>query len=139
MDLGRYQHGQWIVLRVVVLDNLGRPVVPASSPVALLTGASGPSVSVPMWSVPEAVSTYPSGTAFQALLFLNSSFNLGIYGVEYLISGDSIAEPDVFTVVGGGDSGGRVVSMYAYDRPEATYVIAQLDSGLIVQGKNPRL
>lgn len=139
MDLGRYQLGQWVTLGTVVMDGSGKPVVPAAAPVASITGPQGFSMTLPMAALPEAVSSYPVGTAFGSLLFLDSSFIFGIFGVRYSVSGQSIADPDSFTIIGGGDPGGRVISMHAYDRPEATYVIAQLDSGLIVQGKNPRL
>jgi hypothetical protein len=46
---------------------------------------------------------------------------------------------DTFDLIAGGDEGGAVVSMFAIDRPEARYVVGQLASGKLVQGRNPRL
>jgi hypothetical protein len=42
-------------------------------------------------------------------------------------------------VVPGGDPGGAVISVFAHDRPESGYVLAQLGGGKLVQGRNPRI
>lgn len=139
MDLGRYQLGQWVSLSFVSQDNLGHPTVPADLPVGLVTGPGGFSYQVPLSAIPESISSLPKGTAFSATVFLDAAYPLGIFSVVYAVGQQTTSQADSFTIVDGGDPGGRVVSMHAYDRPEATYIIGQLDSGLIVQGKNPRL
>jgi hypothetical protein len=43
-----------------------------------------------------------------------------------------------FLDLAAGDDAGAVISLFAHDRPEARYVLAQLDGGRLVQGRNPK-
>ena len=69
------------------------------------------------------------------LLFLGT-FTLTF---QWTVNGTPYSQVQTFTLVDGGDSGGRVISLYSYTRPDATYLLAQLDSGRLVQGRNPRV
>jgi hypothetical protein len=66
---------------------------------------------------------------------------LGRYRVEYRYTsgGQPWASLAYLEVIPGGDPNGAVISMFAYDRPESNYVLAQLGSGKLVQGRSPRL
>jgi hypothetical protein len=84
-----------------------------------------------------------AGTAFNYALpvILPGGAALGTYqvAITYTIAGTPGTATSSFDVVAGGDSGGSVISLYAYDRPEARFVLAQLSSGKLVQGRNPHL
>jgi len=82
-----------------------------------------------------------SDTRFTASLFLGLGFPLGTYRVTftYRAGGFDRSATTTFDVIAGGDPGGSVISMASYERPEARYVVAQLSSGRIVQGRNPSI
>ena len=69
------------------------------------------------------------------------SVALGTYSVStaYAIGGVPATQASTFQVVAGGDSGGEIISLFEYDRPEGRYVLAQLGSGRLVQGRDPYL
>lgn len=134
MDLGRRQQGQYVNLRVETTDSSGDPAQPDAAPVATITDAGSnvvATIKIPMSRV-ENVFSLP--------LFLGASYLLGTYIVEYSWSVGGVIRnsSDSFDVIHGGDIGGGVIAIYGYDRPEARYVVAQLSSGKLVQGRNPK-
>ena len=66
---------------------------------------------------------------------------LGMFTVTAQVMTGGAISPAVyqFEVVGGGDSGGRVIAMAAVSRPGGTKVLAHLESGRAVQGNTPRI
>jgi hypothetical protein len=139
MDLGRYQKGDYLGLVVHTVDGDGQAVEPDLSPMATIRDPGGDPVKVlPLPLVGREPGVF--GMAF----FLGLPFgSLGTYTVTYAWdyaegAGQGTAS-DTFEVIAGGDEGGAVVSMCHIDRPEAGYVVAQLASGKLVQGRNPRL
>lgn len=76
---------------------------------------------------------------FAKLVRLGAGFALGSYTVSfnYTVQGYQGLLLATFEVVGGGDLGGPVISLYSVDRPEARYIVAQLGTGRLVQGRNP--
>jgi hypothetical protein len=76
---------------------------------------------------------------FGVELFLGSDFDPGNYLADMTatVGGQPWSSQVAFTVIAGGDSGGSVISLFGIQRPEASYVLAQLSSGRLVQGKNP--
>jgi hypothetical protein len=82
-----------------------------------------------------------SGFNYALPVILPGGAALGTYqvAITYSIAGTPGTVTSSFDVVAGGDSGGSVISLYAYDRPEARFVLAQLSSGKLVQGRNPHL
>lgn len=133
-DLGRFQLGQSVPLAVATVDGQGAPASPDAAPTAAITGPSGD----PVATVELAMAG--DDRHFALPFFLGLSLPLGTYGVaySYLILGAAMAASATFTVIPGGDTGGAIISMFAFDRPEARYVVAQLESGRLVQGRNPR-
>ncbi|SIO38004.1 hypothetical protein SAMN05444166_4234 [Singulisphaera sp. GP187] len=135
MNLGRYQQGQTVTIGLAVVDANGDPASPITAPTAVITDADD--------SVVASLKLAMNGnsTAFALGVFLGINYSLGTYTVTYSYQSGAFSgsASDTFTVIPGGDPGGRVISLYAYDRPEARYVVAQLTSGLILQGRNPRL
>lgn len=135
MDLGRFQLGQNVIFGLATNDASGNPIAPDAAPTATVTYPNGSSAG----PIKLAMNTGP--TTFSIGWFLSADFALGTYTVSYQFRAGSYqgTGSDTFEVIAGGDQGGCIISMYAYDRPEARYVVAQLDSGNLVQGRNPRL
>lgn len=134
MNLGRFQQGQTVQLHVTTVDEDGNAAQPDAAPIATFKDSNSEvvaAVKMPMFLGP---------VSFLLSIFLGVEFPLGTYTVEYSWSiGDFTGSAsDTFFVIHGGDVGGRVISMFAYDRPEARYVVAQLSSGNLVQGRNPK-
>lgn len=135
MNLGRFQPGQVVKISVATVDGSGTPATPDAAPVATIRNGSNAVI----WTGKLAMDG--STKVFSLAVFVGIPYPLGTYTVTYqwAVGGFNGTGSDTFDVIHGGDVGGRVISMYAYDRPEARYVVAQLTSGNIVQGRNPRL
>jgi hypothetical protein len=139
MDLGRFQKGDRVPLRVAPVDGAGNAVEPDAAPTATVRDPGGdPVLTRPLPLVERGVIAFGMG------LFLGVNFaTLGTYSVAYAWDyGEGAgqgAASDTFELIAGGDEGGAVVSMAHIDRPEAGYVVAQLASGKLVQGRDPRL
>lgn len=139
MDRGRFQTGDSIGLVVGTVDGGDRPVEPDAAPVATIRDPDGaPVAAVPLPRLGR------DPTVFGMNYFLGLRFaTLGTYSVAYAWDyGEGTASgaaADAFELIAGGDSGGAVIAMSHIDRPEAGYVVAQLASGKLVQGRDPRL
>lgn len=133
--LGQYQQGQTATLMLRSVGYRGQLVTPDGPPVASIYDDSGASQTFLLPASDQA------NNIFSLPIFLGLTFPLGRYRVSYRYSsgGTVSARADFFEVIPGGDPGGAVISVFAYDRPEAGYVLAQLGSGMLVQGRNPRI
>lgn len=127
-SLGRFQLGDVVLLEVLPQSP------PDAAPVATVTDSLSNTILV----AKMALNGTPASFALQ--LFLGSQFKVGTFSVtySYIVNGGSGVTEDSFDVVAGGDPGGPVIAMTAYDRPEAQYVVVQLKSGYLMQGRNPR-
>lgn len=136
MNLGRFQSGQSVTIAVSTLGSTSLPVMPDAAPVATIKDSVGDVILLRKLALERFGSN-----VFSLDVFLGVRYPLGTYTVEYqwVVGGFTGTGSDTFDVIHGGDVGGRIISMYAYDRPEARYVVAQLTSGNFVQGRNPRL
>lgn len=135
MNLGRFQQGQIVKISIATVDGNDLPATPDAAPVATIRDPSNAVI----FSGKLAMD---GGTQLFSLpIFVGISYPLATYTVGYTwsVGGFNGTGSDTFDVIHGGDVGGRIIAMYAYDRPEARYVVAQLTSGNIVQGRNPRL
>lgn len=132
-DLGRFQLGDFVPLAVLTVDHTGFPTMPDAAPVATVADGSGTAVATLKLALLNVA------TQFGLPWFLGVGATLGTYTVQYAftVAGHAGTATDTFEVIPGGDPGGAIISMFAFDRPEATYVVAQLTSGLLVQGRNP--
>lgn len=136
--LGRYQVGQEVPLILWVRNQDRTPSFPDDVPLARVVDSSGSHIaSVKM----PVVDRYTVTGLFQAYLPLSTEYAVGKYTVEYQyrVSGYSGLLLATFEVVPGGDVGGSVISLYTVERPEARYVVAQLDTGRLVAGRNPTI
>lgn len=136
MDLGRFQPGDIIELKFDTVDGDSNRAAPDVSPTIQIVDADSNAI-MPT----NKAGLIGSYTHFGLDLFVSALYPLGTYTVTYswTVSGTGFTATDTFTVIGGGDIGGSIIAMRAYVRPEASYVVAQLNSGNIVQGRNPRL
>lgn len=127
-SLGRFQLGDVVTTEVLP----GSP--PDAAPVATIKNGIGVTIA----TAKMAMNGGP--TAFSLPLFLGNLFTVGTFSVtySYAVGGIPGSASDSFDVVAGGDPGGRVIAMTAYDRPEAQYVVVQMASGYLMQGRNPR-
>jgi hypothetical protein len=132
---GRYQRGDAVPLGVATTAGEGVPTSPDAAPLATIAGPDGgvvATVRLPMAG---------DDTHFGAAWVPGVDVALGNYSVTYTyqvagVPGESTA---AFEVIPGGDPGGAVVAMASVERPLARYIVAQLASGRLVQGTNPRL
>lgn len=133
MDLGRYLLGQSVRVGIDTVDADGNPAAPDSAPTATISG--------PVSLGPMKLAMDGGSTSFSLSLFLGGGLALGTYTVTYAysVNGFNGSGTDTFDLIQGGDIGGRILSMTSYARPEAQYVVCQLASGRLVQGRNPRL
>lgn len=129
-DYGRFRLGERVAVEVVISG------VPDDNPVAVVMPSGGGGTAANQRMGYDKVAG-----VFRATIRLGATFGLGTYAVSvtYSIAGIASNIQSTFTVVGGGDQAGAVISLYAFDRPEARYVLAQLDGGKLVQGRNPKL
>lgn len=136
-DLGRYTLGQSVPLALVARDPGGAPAPQATPPTA--TVYHGPTGAVAFAGPLLPLDRAGPGLVFGEALRVGAGTGLGKFFVVYRFRAG--ASPGLatasFTVVGGGDAGGGVISLYSLDRPEASYVLGQLAGGSLVQGQNP--
>ncbi len=128
-ELGRYRRGDKVVIGTIL------PGIPDSAPIAVII--SPDSQVIGAYELPISDATRVS---FSLPVQVNLAFAFGTYRVSYqfTIGGHAGVVKDAeFQVIPGGDSGGEVISMLAFDRPEARFLIAQLNSGRLVVGRNP--
>lgn len=126
--LGSYRRGDTVPL------GFSTPAIPDSPPIAIVLNSSSAQVFAGM--MPAADRTRKN---FALPLFVNLSFGPGKFYLYYhsVVAGQSTLNQGSFDVVAGGDSGGSILSMYSLDRAEVRCVIAQLEDGHLVLGRNP--
>lgn len=123
-------------LYLVVRNNVNSPTTPAECPIADMWVGGVKVARVSMVCVDKQA--YP-GT-FVRDLFLNSTYTAGYYTIiyRYVIGTTGRSEVDTAEVVSGGNVNGSVIAMGDFPRPEAKYVLAQTDGGVIFQGRDGR-
>lgn len=137
MYRGRYSLGQEIPLGVLTVNADGTPTLPTTAPHMDIFSSSAKVLEGKL--IPIIDRGGQTGY-FQYPLFLGPLFAAGRYSViyRYLVGSYLGQVEDVFEVLAGDDEG-AVIAMYWYERPHAAFVVQQLDSGLLVRGRNPRL
>jgi hypothetical protein len=139
--LGRFRLGDTVPLFICCTNALGTPTFPVDSPnVKLwdpLTGLKVQSIEIPV------IDRYAQTGLFEGELRLSALYsNLGLWSATYTYmtaDGNNGLKQDTFEIVEGGNPDGNVVSMSWYERPWANFIVQELDSGKLVQGRNPKL
>lgn len=139
--LGRYQQGDHVPLRVWTIDwSTCSPVTPPKAPWLRVFNANGDLAAF----IPRMPTEDFWGITglFRHSLRLDGSFEPGVYAAIYTYRtqiGNTYMLRDQFEVIGGSDGSGTLISMYSVRHPETNYVLAQLNSGRLVMGRNPRV
>jgi hypothetical protein len=136
MYLGRYQQGDRLPLRVFCSDADDAPVEPDEAPRATIWSTASICASN-IWIPPIHRTASPG--LFQYPLHLDSRFPAEYYTAEisWKVNGAPRATIVHFEVVGGGHPDGAVISMYAFSRPQAEFLVFQTDAAKIFKGRNP--
>lgn len=126
--LGRFRRGDSVPL------GFSTPVIPDAPPIAIVLDSNSAQVYAAMMPAFDR-----SRLSFTSDLFIGLAFSPGSFQVYYhsVINGTATLQHGSFDVVSGGDSGGAILSMYSLDRSEVMCVIAQLEDGHLVLGRNP--
>ncbi len=134
--LGAVMQGRRVPLLVRTLGAGSVPRVPLLPPVATLVDEGG---SVVLQAELPAMNQGGTVGLFGMGLRLGGNMPPGRYCVVYsYVLGTVVQMLHSFFDVVAGDPAGAVISTFAHDRPEARYVLAQLDGGQLVQGRNPK-
>ncbi len=137
MYLGRHQLGTYLDVWLQTTDANDSPVMPDQVPHLKLWSSSSlvTAEEMPLWDKTIQVGV------FRTQLYLSSAYAAGLYEISvYYRSGAKYGmEQHTFEVIAGGDADGQVLGMYFYHRPQADYIVYQVESGQILKGKNPRV
>lgn len=136
--LGSYQLGQEVAFRIYCRTAAKVPTAPDAAPVIAVY--SGSSKVYGGRSIPSKDRGIVTGL-FEGKILLNEAFSEGEYTIHirYSLSGVMVGETRSFTVLPGGGGSGYVNSIYAYDRPHASYLVQGRTAGRVYRGKNPRV
>jgi hypothetical protein len=138
MFLGIYQLGQEVAFRLVCTEGARTPFNPDEAPVMSVYSASSKILTGK--GVPGKDQGIRVGL-FEGKVFLSEAFEEGIHTilVRYTDGSTVRAKKYTFLILPGGDGSGIINTMYAYDRPHASYIVQGRTSGRIFKGKNPRV
>lgn len=138
MHHGRHTQGDEVRLSLLCATGAGVPAAPDACPTLDIYGPSGPVLEGAHWHPAEPAA---APGLFAASVFLGGDFPAGEYAARatYSISSVQYQSLAYFSVAAGGDPSGRVRAMTYYDRPPASFVVQQRDSGRLYKGKNPRV
>lgn len=134
---GRYQLGQHLPLLVLCRNGNDTPTVPSDVPRATIWSPGNTRILAK--DVP-VLDRFGQTGLFGGVVFLNNDYSThGTYTIEYryLAGGHYGIDTDQFEIMAGGHKDGSVIAMHYFDRPHAKFIVQQLDSGRLVQGRNP--
>lgn len=138
---GRVQQGQELVLSLQCTDVDGVAEDPASIPwVQVYLDAGSPTI-VSSRPIPAEARRVEDGV-FRLSLFLDTLYSTA---GRYLVllkwkDSDGIAHVRTgsFHLLPGGSADGSVISIHSLIRQDASYLMAQCDSGRLIRKRNPR-
>ena len=139
MHFGRHRQGEHVTLFCVTRNAAGTATVPTNAPQAVIFNTAGTKIT--QFRVPVTDKAGQTGV-FTHALRLNSDYGtVGVYSVIFYYNILTFAGVDLntFEIVAGGNADGSVIGLYYYDRPHGKFIVRQLDSGTVTQGRNPRL
>lgn len=139
MWLGRQQLGTWLDVYLQASDSSGEPAMPVACPQIKIRRSSDNAI-VLNSLMPILDKTVQVGL-FVSRVFLGTSFAVGYHTIELQYTNDSnlMTETRTFEVMAGGDPRGCVLGMVYFHKPQADFLVYQVESGLILKGKNPRI
>ena len=137
MFISRFQLGSWLFATVRTVDAASTPVVPTNPPTIKVWSSSAVVLTAEM----PVVDRYSLTGLFTYPVFLGSAYAAGQYTITYhWVTGSYIGfADDNFEILPGGNSGGQNLSSYFFSRPHADFIVSQLETGVLVAGRNPRV
>lgn len=140
MYLHRYQLGETIGLLLACKDGSNTPVVPDNPPQAVLWAPDDTKL---LQKEMPILDRYSTTGLFLLPVFLGHQFTTGSYRVTYNWTSGSGTytgmSEDGFEIVAGGHEDGRVIATHFFQRPDATFVVQQYDSGKVKASRNPKI
>lgn len=138
--LGRFQRGQELVVVARCLTAL-EPDDPTAAPVLTIYRGASPPVQA-YQAVMAADQRGVEEGAFRLAVFLGQAFvgtGRHLVVVRYP-DGGGTARVGVgsFHLTPGGSADGAVIALHPVERPNARFLVQQLDSGRLLRGRNPR-
>lgn len=136
--LGRFQLGDYVPLQIGTHPGTAVAANPTAAPTARIVALDTPGSAVE--TVNMAIrDAYKRTGFFLNWLRLSSSYSAKIYAAYYTwaIAGSNYSECDMFEVVAGGNSSGAVIGAAVIQRPEAEFLMYQLDDGTLNVRRNP--
>jgi hypothetical protein len=137
MYLGRFQLGVWLDVYLQCTNASRTPKMPDAVPkIKIRFAGTG---NVEYTSLMPIVDKSINIGLFCSRVFLGQGFSVGMHSVEmtYSVAGSPFVERRVFEISPAGDPKGQVLSSYYLHEPQADFVVYQVESGLILTGKNP--
>lgn len=137
MYRGVVRLGDEIAFRVQCYNSSGVPADPDACPKIDIYSGSGKPLSGKSMPVLDKATT--TGL-FELRVFLGVPFAVGAHlaSIRYKVSSHHGILMARFDIVPGGSTTGEVVSMFAWELPNANYLVQQRTSGQLYRGKNPR-
>lgn len=138
MYSGEYQLGDSVPLLLKTVDANGTPTEPNDVPsVVVWRGATD----VFRGELPVIERRNFPGTFFLSL-FLGAAYIAGNYCAEFrwvLPSGYIGSGEATFAILAGGHADGAVVAQYFFNRPHSAFLVHEMESSVVLPGKNPSL
>jgi hypothetical protein len=136
MYRGRRQLGTDLFVGVLTTDDDSRPTAPDAAPTMKIYSESG---LVLTKQIPAVDVEFITGL-FGYRLFLGALYAVGLYQIiySYSLAGVPQMQGDTFEIIAGGNPVGSVISMFPFLPGPAAFLVQELDSGVILRGKNPR-
>jgi hypothetical protein len=138
MFMGSYQAGDRVPLVVEIhqLPGFGGAQLPDAAPAARVFDAAGAVVADYALPPLDPVS-FPG--LFCRPIHLDGRYAPGQYAVRYAwaVAAAPRAALSIFEVRPGGHGDGTFIACYAFHRPHAEMLVAQMDSGKLFRGRNP--
>jgi hypothetical protein len=136
MYLGRYQLGDTVNVILLCHDANRTPGMPNNVP---LMKVWDPGNNLVLAAFMPILDQYIKPGLFYYQLLLDTNFDVGNYGLTFYWQQGSYSgiESSNFEIVPGGDPDGAVISMFFYYRPQANFVMQQLEAGKVIEKRNP--
>lgn len=139
MYLGEYLLGEWVSIPVVCRNASRAESNPTAAPVLSIYKADDTPIVDDVTMAPFAQGERTG--YFNRDVQLGASFSTGRYFalIQYAVSGSNKAELHFFEVRAGGNAKGAYVALHYYPRPQAKFIVGQLDDGTLEMRRGPKL
>lgn len=140
MYLGRQQLGTWLDVYLNCVNASRTPTLPDAVPTIRIRRCSDNAV-VYTGLMPIVEKEGSAIGLFCSRLLLGIGFSVGTHTVTmfYVSGGQRFEVSKTFEIMAAGDPKGQVLAMIYLHNPSADYIVYQVESGLLMKGKNPKV